>query len=134
MAFNTLLVEDKDGIRRITLNRPDKLNALNRGLERVEQTLRTEFMSNLARTNRRDAHEMMAEIFNGFDRHRSAGATRRGRAWPHGAGRWRGGAPSLISSGARPDGQNECQHGFFLQPCESIQHRHQSFTMVSSGG
>ena len=25
-------------------------------------------MSNLARTNRRDAHEMMAEIFNNFDR------------------------------------------------------------------
>ena len=37
-------------------------------LEDVEQTLRTEFMSNLARTNRRDAHELMAEIFNGFDR------------------------------------------------------------------
>lgn len=37
-------------------------------LDRVEQTLRTEFMSNLARTTRRDAHEMMAEIFNNLDR------------------------------------------------------------------
>ncbi|HZH28394.1 MAG TPA: flagellar motor switch protein FliG [Azospirillaceae bacterium] len=37
-------------------------------LEDVERTLRTEFMSNLARTNRRDAHEMMAEIFNNLDR------------------------------------------------------------------
>jgi flagellar motor switch protein FliG len=37
-------------------------------LEDVERTLRTEFMSNLARTNRRDAHEMMAEIFNSLDR------------------------------------------------------------------
>jgi len=37
-------------------------------LEDVERTLRTEFMSNLARTSRRDAHEMMAEIFNNFDR------------------------------------------------------------------
>ena len=37
-------------------------------LEKVEQTLRTEFMSNLARTSRRDAHEMMAEIFNHLDR------------------------------------------------------------------
>jgi flagellar motor switch protein FliG len=36
-------------------------------LERVEQTLRTEFMSNLSQTRRRDAHEVMAEIFN-FDR------------------------------------------------------------------
>src|SRR5271156_5310684 len=31
-------------------------------LNDVEKTLRTEFMSNLARTNRRDAHEMMADI------------------------------------------------------------------------
>lgn len=37
-------------------------------LDKIEQTLRTEFMSNLARTTRRDAHEMMAEIFNNFDR------------------------------------------------------------------
>jgi flagellar motor switch protein FliG len=34
----------------------------------VEQTLRSEFMSNLARSTRRDAHEMMAEIFNSLDR------------------------------------------------------------------
>jgi flagellar motor switch protein FliG len=30
--------------------------------------LKMEFMSNLARSTRRDAHEMMAEIFNGLDR------------------------------------------------------------------
>ncbi len=37
-------------------------------LDKVEQTLRTEFMSNLARTSRRDSHELMAEIFNNLDR------------------------------------------------------------------
>lgn len=37
-------------------------------LDKVEKTLRVEFMSNLARTSKRDAHEMMAEIFNNFDR------------------------------------------------------------------
>jgi len=37
-------------------------------LDDVERTLRTEFMSNLARTQRRDAHEIMAEIFNNLDR------------------------------------------------------------------
>ncbi len=37
-------------------------------LEKIEHTLRAEFMSNLSRTNRRDSHEMMAEIFNSFDR------------------------------------------------------------------
>ncbi len=37
-------------------------------LDKIEQTLRTEFMSNLARTSKRDSHEMMADIFNNFDR------------------------------------------------------------------
>ena len=37
-------------------------------LDGVEQTLRTEFMSNLARTARRDSHELIADIFNNFDR------------------------------------------------------------------
>ena len=37
-------------------------------LDDVERTLRNEFMSNLARTNRRDSHEMMADIFNYLDR------------------------------------------------------------------
>ncbi len=37
-------------------------------IERVEQTLRTEFMSSISQTRRRDAHELMAEIFNNFDR------------------------------------------------------------------
>ena len=34
----------------------------------VERTLRNEFMSNLARSQGRDVHEMMAEIFNNLDR------------------------------------------------------------------
>jgi len=37
-------------------------------LDGVEKTLRTEFMSNLARTNRRDSHELIADIFNNLDR------------------------------------------------------------------
>lgn len=37
-------------------------------LDGIEKTLRVEFMSNLAKTQRRDSHEMMAEIFNNFDR------------------------------------------------------------------
>src|SRR4051812_31127077 len=41
-------------------------------LDKIEATLRTEFMSNLARTSKRDSHEMMAEIFNAFDRQTEA--------------------------------------------------------------
>ncbi|HIC81009.1 MAG TPA: flagellar motor switch protein FliG [Kiloniellaceae bacterium] len=37
-------------------------------LDDVERTLRNEFMSNLAKTNRRDSHELMADIFNFLDR------------------------------------------------------------------
>ncbi|TCS63464.1 flagellar motor switch protein FliG [Varunaivibrio sulfuroxidans] len=37
-------------------------------LDHVEKTLRTEFMTNLARTARQDSHEMMANIFNSLDR------------------------------------------------------------------
>jgi flagellar motor switch protein FliG len=46
-----------------------RMEAVNKDIEKdVERVLRTEFMSNLARTNRRDSHEMMAEIFNSLDR------------------------------------------------------------------
>lgn len=37
-------------------------------LDGVEQTLRLEFMSNLASSSQRDSHEMMADIFNSLDR------------------------------------------------------------------
>jgi flagellar motor switch protein FliG len=37
-------------------------------LDGVERTLRSEFMSNLARGTRRDSHEVMADIFNNLDR------------------------------------------------------------------
>ncbi|MGD1886113.1 MAG: flagellar motor switch protein FliG [Cohaesibacteraceae bacterium] len=41
-------------------------------LDKVEETLRVEFMSNLSTTRRRDSHETMAEIFNNFDRQTEA--------------------------------------------------------------
>jgi flagellar motor switch protein FliG len=51
------------------VNRMLKMEAVQKEvIERVETTLRTEFMSSLSQTRRRDAHEMMAEIFNNFDR------------------------------------------------------------------
>src|SRR5499425_1976965 len=51
------------------VNRMLKMEAVQKDvIERLEQTLRTEFMSNLSQTRRRDAHEVMAEIFNNFDR------------------------------------------------------------------
>jgi flagellar motor switch protein FliG len=37
-------------------------------LDDVERTLRNEFFTNLARTARRDAHELIADIFNSLDR------------------------------------------------------------------
>ncbi len=37
-------------------------------LHEVEQTLKSEFMYNVSRSNRRDPHESMAEMFNGLDR------------------------------------------------------------------
>jgi len=37
-------------------------------LEKIESTLRTEFMSTLSHTQKRDSHELMAEVFNSFDR------------------------------------------------------------------
>src|SRR6201998_2693855 len=51
------------------VNRMLKMESVQKeGIERGEATLRNEFMSNLSQTRRRDAHEVMAEIFNGFDR------------------------------------------------------------------
>ena len=37
-------------------------------LRHIEETLRVEFVSTIAQTTRRDAHEMMADVFNAFDR------------------------------------------------------------------
>jgi flagellar motor switch protein FliG len=51
------------------VNRMLKMESVQKDvIERVEMTLRTEFMSNLSQTRRRDLHEVMAEIFNNFDR------------------------------------------------------------------
>ena len=49
------------------VNRMLKMEAVQKEvIERVEQTLRTEFMSNLSQTRRRDAHEVMAEDLQQF--------------------------------------------------------------------
>ncbi len=37
-------------------------------LEKIESTLRVEFMSTLSHTQKRDPHELMADVFNSFDR------------------------------------------------------------------
>lgn len=41
-------------------------------LDHIEESLRAEFVSTLAQTTRRDPHEIMAEVFNGFDRQTEA--------------------------------------------------------------
>jgi flagellar motor switch protein FliG len=55
------------------INRMLKLEAVQKEvLDDVERTLREEFMTTLARTSRRDSHELMAEIFNSMDRTKEA--------------------------------------------------------------
>jgi flagellar motor switch protein FliG len=41
-------------------------------LEYIEETLRNEFVTTITQTSRRDAHELMAEVFNAFDRQTEA--------------------------------------------------------------
>lgn len=58
-----------EGFSMEVVHRMLKMEAVQKDvLEDIEKTLRTEFMNNLARTNRRDSHELMADIFNNLDR------------------------------------------------------------------
>lgn len=51
------------------INRMLRMEAVQKEvLEDIERTLRTEFMSNLAKTQRRDSHELVADIFNNLER------------------------------------------------------------------
>ena len=63
MMITELLTKSFDDIIDVEYTR-----SLEDDLDKIEQTLRNEFMSNLARTSKRDSHEMMANIFNSFDR------------------------------------------------------------------
>ncbi len=64
-----VLAQLPEGFAMEVIMRMLRMEAVNKDiLDDVEKTLRNEFMSNLARTQRRDAHEMMAEIFNNLDR------------------------------------------------------------------
>lgn len=58
-----------DGFALEVIHRMLRMEAIQKEvLDDVEKTLRIEFMANLARTARRDSHELMAEIFNNMDR------------------------------------------------------------------
>ncbi|MBD8906071.1 flagellar motor switch protein FliG [Methylorubrum zatmanii] len=51
------------------LNRMLRMETVQKeALRHIEETLRTEFVSTIAQTTRRDAHELMADVFNAFDR------------------------------------------------------------------
>ncbi|MCC5977263.1 MAG: flagellar motor switch protein FliG [Salinarimonas sp.] len=51
------------------VNRMLKLEVVQKeALHHIEETLRLEFVGAVAQTSRRDAHEIMAEVFNAFDR------------------------------------------------------------------
>jgi flagellar motor switch protein FliG len=52
------------------VNRMLKLeNVQKEALEHIEETLKSEFVTTVSQTSRRDAHKSMAEIFNALDRH-----------------------------------------------------------------
>lgn len=58
-----------DGFALEVIHRMLRMEAIQKDvLDDVEKTLRAEFMANLAKTTRRDSHELMAEIFNSLDR------------------------------------------------------------------
>ena len=55
------------------INRMLRLEAVQKdALDHIEETLRLEFVNAVAQTSRRDAHEVMAEVFNAFDRQTEA--------------------------------------------------------------
>lgn len=58
-----------DGFALEVIHRMLRMEAVQKEvLEEIEKTLRSEFMSNLAKTNRRDSHELIADIFNNLER------------------------------------------------------------------
>ncbi len=68
IAAQTLALFEEDFATEI-LNRMLTLNNVQReALESVEQVLHAEFLSGLSRTQRRDSHEAIAEVFNNLDR------------------------------------------------------------------
>ncbi len=64
-----MMVQLPETLAMEVVNRMLKMEAVRKEiLEDIENTLRVEFMSNLARSSRRDSHESVAEIFNFLDR------------------------------------------------------------------
>jgi flagellar motor switch protein FliG len=55
------------------MNRMLKMETVQKeALEHIEETLRNEFVTTISQTSRRDANELMAEVFNAFDRQTEA--------------------------------------------------------------
>ncbi len=58
-----------DDLSTEVINRMLSMDAVKKEvIEGIERTLRMEFMTNVAKTQRRDSYELMADIFNNFDR------------------------------------------------------------------
>ena len=55
------------------MNRMLKMDTVQKeALEHIEETLRNEFVTTISQASRRDANELMAEVFNAFDRQTEA--------------------------------------------------------------
>ena len=55
------------------MNRMLRMDSVQKeALEHIEETLRNEFVTTISQTARRDANELMAEVFNAFDRQTEA--------------------------------------------------------------
>lgn len=67
-AANVLMILPEEFTKEVIMRMLSMEAVKKEVLDGIEKTLKTEFMTNLAKTQRRDSHELLADIFNNFDR------------------------------------------------------------------